>query len=259
MRLIMPRAARQGGGTTLAAAERGGNHVTPSPARTQVGNHRAMRSSRLVVLVALASLAGLGLTACSSAPLDDQPKTDKVEEATIDPSVELPEPGTGDVCILDAWSADLPGLAAQMEADLYADDQLDVLAADVTIDGEIQWIFEADHTFQWGGPATFTTYVADTAGMEMTVSLEYGGTVTGTWVYDNPEMSRIVIGGIDTSLHTVTPTVTVNGVRMDDPSVFDAVVDAAPGPGPVEITCGGGSLLTQPAGSPYVTEWLLSR
>lgn len=214
-------------------------------------------TSRGAMVVVVGALVG-ALTGCVSPP-GLTPLPEGVEEATIDPSIALPEPGTEDVCIIDTWSADLPGLAAQMEADYYADTELNLLAADVAVDGDIQWIFEADHTFQWGGPATFTTYLADGAGLEIVLALQYGGVVTGTWAYDNPEQNRIVLGEIDTTLLSTTPTVTVNGMRMDDPSLLDAVIDAAPGPGAVDITCGGGVLVTQPVGSPFATEWFLAR
>ncbi|WP_278101378.1 hypothetical protein AB0870_06100 [Microbacterium proteolyticum] len=179
-------------------------------------------------------------------------------EATVDPSIDLPAPGTADTCILGTWSADLPNLAAQMEDDFFSDAQLPVLSADVTIDGETLWVFEADHTFSWGGPTTYTTYLADKDGTEFVVKVEMGGTVTGRWRYADPSDASIELFDVDTSRHSTTPIVTVNGTTLGDPSAFDAVIAAAPGPGAVEISCATG-LLTRPAGSPFTTQWELVR
>lgn len=180
------------------------------------------------------------------------------EEATVDPGVSLPEPGTADTCLIGSWSADLPNLAEQLEADLYSDAQLPVVAAEVTVDGEILWVFEADHTFTWGGPATFHTYLSDEDGTEFVVDLAYSGQVTGRWRYADPDDATIVIDELDTSMQTTTPTVSVNGMTLGDPRAFDGMIDAAPRPGIVEISCATG-LLTRPQGSPFTTQWELLR
>lgn len=191
----------------------------------------------------------------TSTPDAESPAT---EEASVDPSVALPEPGTADTCLIGTWSADLPNLAEQMEADLYSDERLPTLAAEVTIDGETLWVFEADHTFTWGGPTSFHTYLADKDGTEFIIDVEMSGQVTGRWRYNDPDDSTILIDEIDTSLHTTTPMVTVNGIRLDDAHAFDGLIDAAPRPGVVAISCATG-LLTQPAGSPLTTQWELVR
>lgn len=212
--------------------------------------------SGALLMVALSGCA-VGAAGASDTPSADGSAAGEAlatEEATIDPGVALPDPGTADTCLLGTWSADLPNLAEQMEADLYSDAMLGVLAAEVTVDGETLWVFEADHTFTWGGPATFHTYVADEIGTEFQVEMDYSGQVTGRWRYNDPAESTIVIDQLDTSLQTTTPTVTVNGVTLADAHAFDGLTDAAPRPGVVEISCATG-LLTRPEGSPLTTQW----
>ncbi len=210
-------------------------------------------SALLLTTMTLSGCAGPG--AGGPSPATTTPATPRAtEEATVDPSLALPEPGTEDTCILGTWSADLPNLAEQMEADFLSDAQLPVLSADVTIDGETLWVIEADHTFAWGGPTTYTSYLADDAGTEFVVKVEMSGRVTGRWRYADPSDASIELFDVDTSLHSTTPTVTVNGMTLGDPTAFDGVIAAAPGPGDVAISCATG-LLTQPVGSPFTTQW----
>lgn len=151
-------------------------------------------------------------------------------------------------CLVGQWQADLPDLARQLT---WAPD-IQGTSTEVSSEGTLVMDIQAGGTIAYGGPFTLITDVKDDIGTTMRLILEHSGQITSRWSITGDQVS---LTGTDASFWTVTPQIFVNGIEFDDPSLFNGVYDAAVRDGKMTVSCDADSLITQPQGSTFITQW----